>query len=93
MRCLFLLCIVFGATKSFAQQLQTKATVYDGIVVGGYANRGAFLNFTGPSLRATKGKSVFILGLLPSLRFKKDPAFVKKRPGIPEPRRWINLCL
>ena len=44
----------------------------DGLFVAGYVDGGAFINFTGPNVNYKSGNSMFILGMLPSLRFKND---------------------
>lgn len=50
---------------------------FEGTAVVGYVDRGAFLNFTGPNVSYTTGNSKILAGMLPSLRFKEDPATVK----------------
>ncbi|MDP2686144.1 MAG: hypothetical protein Q8O62_02920 [Aequorivita sp.] len=64
-----------------------KFALYDGIIMGGYVDNEAFLNFTGPNKNATYKESKFILGMLPSLRFKEDKgtpknAFVTPNLGV-----------
>lgn len=61
-----------SALRSFAQEDKVSFALYDGIFIGGYVDKGAFLNFTGPNINATFKNSKFILGMLPSLRFKED---------------------
>lgn len=56
---------------------KVKLTLYDGYVMGGYVDGGAFLNFTGPNINMTMSDSKIVLGMLPSLRFKEDRAEVK----------------
>jgi hypothetical protein len=46
--------------------------VYDGAVVAGYVDHGAYLNFTGPNVSWSRNKTKVLLGMLPSLRFKED---------------------
>ena len=46
--------------------------LFDGIAVVGYVDQGAFMNFTGPNVSLTSKHSKYILGMLPSLRFKED---------------------
>lgn len=75
------------ASPTFAQEDNVSFSLYDGIFIGGYVNNGAFLNFTGPNINATYKNSKFILGMLPSLRFKEDKgtpknAFVTPNLGI-----------
>lgn len=66
---LFLLMVVGFA---FSQESAIKVAAYDGVVVGGYVDEGAYLNFTGPNLGITLAQTKFIFGMLPSLRFKSD---------------------
>ncbi len=63
-----LLLLLSGTT--FAQS--TKLATHDGIVVLGYVDQGAYLNFTGPNLHTNVGNSKFMIGMLPSLRIKQD---------------------
>ncbi len=70
-------------TITFAQEDKEWFALYDGIFIGGYVNNGAFLNFTGPNINATYKNSKFILGMLPSLRFKKDKGTPKNAFVIP----------
>jgi len=46
--------------------------LFDGVIVGGYVDNGAYMNFSGPNLSFTKGLSKVVFGMLPSLRFKQD---------------------
>lgn len=45
---------------------------FDGTVIVGYIDKGAFLNFMGPNINFNQGGSRIVIGMLPSLRFKKD---------------------
>jgi hypothetical protein len=53
-------------------QSQTKAILFDGYVVAGYVDHGAFINCTGPGVKFNKKPYSLVLGLLPSLRIKAD---------------------
>lgn len=58
--------------SSQESQSRLKISFFDGIAVSGYVDRGAFVNFTGPNINfSNKGMKV-MLGMLPSLRVKKD---------------------
>lgn len=75
------------STPIFAQEDKVSFALYDGIFIGGYVDNGAFLNFTGPNINATYKNSKFVLGMLPSLRFKEDKgtpknAFVTPNLGV-----------
>lgn len=67
-----------------SQEAKTKlhATLCDGFIMAGYVNEGAYLNFGGPALKLTHKPFSFILGMLPSLRFKEDNNGVTKNSFI-----------
>ena len=86
MKLLFSICFLgFAATCANAQPQTKKIAVYvlDGIVSTGYVDQGAYLNFTGPNVSYTRGKSKLIFGMLPSLRFKLDTGTTKNSPIFP----------
>ncbi len=58
--------------SSFSQENEVKFALHDGVVIGGYVDHGGFLNFTVPNINIGDGNSKFMLGMLPSLRIKKD---------------------
>jgi hypothetical protein len=67
------LALLCGAALSVRAQKQSVAvSLYDGIVIAGYVDQGAFVNFTGPNINYTIGHSKFIAGMLPSVRIKED---------------------
>lgn len=85
----FLFTILFISTIStvFAQEKRVNLSMYDGFAIAGYVDHGGFINFTGPNINMSHGKSKFVLGMLPSLRFKEDngtpsDAFVTPNLGI-----------
>ena len=55
-----------------AQNTKTEAYLFEGIIVSGYVDQGAFLNFTGPNIAVIRGNSRILIGMMPSLKFKKD---------------------
>ncbi len=56
-----------------------KFSVYDGVMVAGYVDKGAFLNFMGPNINFSFRNSKICLGMLPSLRFKEDHSIPKNQ--------------
>lgn len=60
-----------------------KVNPFDGIIIAGYVDNGAFLNFTGPNISLTYKKSKILLGMLPSLRYKEDNSIFKNSPITP----------
>ncbi|MGQ3013729.1 MAG: hypothetical protein ACT6QS_08490 [Flavobacteriales bacterium] len=72
------LCAQNNTTDSTAKtHPKVKPALFDGTVIAGYVDKGAFLNFTGPHVNVSIGKSRIMLGMLPSLRFKKDHSPVR----------------
>lgn len=51
---------------------KVSATIAEGIVVVGYVDDGAYINFTGPSIKIINKPYLICLGVLPSLRIKED---------------------
>ena len=51
---------------------KVKLVAWDGIIVAGYVNKGAFVNFGGPSIKFIKKPYGIGLGMLPSFRIKED---------------------
>lgn len=58
--------------RSQSNAVQTKATLFEGVIVAGYVDKGAYINCTGPAIKFSKKPLAVLLGLLPSLRIKKD---------------------
>lgn len=58
--------------QSTGNSVQTRATLFEGIIVAGYVDQGAYINCTGPAIKFSKKPLSVIVGLLPSLRIKKD---------------------
>lgn len=84
---ILLILSIITSCSSFAKENKVKVTLYDGIIICGYVDNGAFLNFTGPNININYKNSKFILGMLPSLRFKEDKgtpknAFVTPNLGV-----------
>jgi hypothetical protein len=67
-----LLWLFISPCTTIAQKAILKVTGFDGMVLVGYVDNGGFSNFTGPSISLSYKKSKFLLGALPSLRYKKD---------------------
>ena len=63
--------LVFSISVS-AQVEKVKPVLFDGVINVGYINNGGYINFSGPGISATYKNSKFLLGMLPSLRFKVD---------------------
>ncbi|MGL2965293.1 hypothetical protein [Flavobacterium sp. XGLA_31] len=77
MRNLFLILALLSISLTQAQKEKVGFSFYDGVVIMGYVDGGGYLNFTGPNINATYGESKFIIGMLPSLRFKEDKGTTK----------------
>lgn len=72
MKSLILILMILLSSATFAQEKKVEFAFYDGIAIIGIVDNGGFSNFTGPNINATYKNSKFILGMLPSLRFKQD---------------------
>jgi len=59
-------------SQSNVNPVQTKASLFEGIIAAGYVDQGAYINCTGPTIKFTKKPFSVLIGLLPSLRIKKD---------------------
>ncbi len=64
-------------TALMAQDTKVNVAVYDGIIIAGYVDHGGFSNFMGPNVNLTYKQSKFLIGALPSLRYKTDHATPK----------------
>ncbi|MCC5924373.1 MAG: hypothetical protein JJT77_11345 [Crocinitomicaceae bacterium] len=49
-------------------KVEKQMHVFDGYIIAGYVDQGAYLNFTGPNFNLKWKKSTLVLGMLPSLR-------------------------
>jgi hypothetical protein len=58
--------------ETVSRETQLKFAAYDGTIVAGYVDHGAYLNFTGPNISLSRNNSKIMLGMLPSLRIKED---------------------
>jgi hypothetical protein len=58
-------------------------TVMDGTVILGYVDQGGFINFAGPGISFYRGPHKVILGMLPSLRLKRDPGHSRHPAVLP----------
>lgn len=76
---------MLGHSTIYGQQQEKKiaVSVFDGVIVAGYVDRGAYLNFLGPNINFSKGNSKLSLGMLPSLRIKEDNSTPKNSPVTP----------
>lgn len=70
-------------STSTAKESKVKVAAYDGMVLAGYVDEGAFLNFTGPNIQWNENYSKIMLGMLPSLRIKEDHSEPKNSTVIP----------
>jgi hypothetical protein len=67
-------CAACLSTGINAQNAPTKTTIamWEGMVIAGYVNQGAYINFGGPCIRLAKKPWSVGFGILPSLRIKED---------------------
>lgn len=62
-------CSIF---RSSAQATNIKTSLFEGIIVAGYVDKGMYINCTGPAVKLSKKPFAVMAGLLPSLRIKED---------------------
>jgi hypothetical protein len=67
----------FLSFNLFSQKTEVSTLIFSGTFIGGYVDKGAYLNFTGPGIKLQKGNSDLMIGVLPSLRFKEDKGITK----------------
>lgn len=81
---LLILCPAISLKAQSAEGIKAKAQLFDGLLVAGYLDHGAFINCTGPAIKFSKKPYCVMLGLLPGLRIKEDqaPAEVPKNSVI-----------
>ena len=59
--------------SAFGQEKAVKGSLFEGIVVAGYADHGGYINCTGPSIKYTFApKSSILFGFMPSLKLRED---------------------
>ncbi|WP_346238256.1 hypothetical protein ABDK00_004185 [Niabella insulamsoli] len=76
-KCNLLMASVFLIAAAPKAQAQTggakvQPALWDGMVIAGYVDNGAYVNFGGPCIKYAKKPCVIALGMLPSLRIKED---------------------
>ena len=66
--------MLIAATAAHSQEAvkKTSVTFWEGMVVGGYVNEGAFINFGGPTLKFVSKPWSFGFGILPTMRIKQE---------------------
>lgn len=99
-----LFCLLTLLFNSFAQEIKSdknpndpakpavKFNPFDGTIIAGYVDNGAFLNFTGPNISFTHKSSKIILGMLPSLRYKEDNGVFRNSPITPGLGFGLTYC-
>ncbi len=74
---------IFTGSASHAQKVVVSAKLCEGVAVAGYVDNGGFINFLGPGLRFAYKSGSLALGMLPSLKIKKDENPVKNSVIMP----------
>lgn len=90
--------ILIGSLPAISQEIFVQNTFVDGIIICGYVDNGAYLNFTGPNVQISFNNSKFMFGMLPSLRFRNDRetprnAFITPNLGIGLTYLYKNLAI
>ncbi|MFT4092927.1 MAG: hypothetical protein QM640_04750 [Niabella sp.] len=72
---LFTLALITGICHTGNAQApppKPSLALWDGMVVAGYVNEGAYVNFGGPAIKFAQKPFAVTIGMLPSLRIKED---------------------
>lgn len=64
-----LFCSIFRLS---AQSTNIRTSLFEGVIVAGYVDKGMYINCTGPAIKLSKKPFAVMLGLLPSLKIKED---------------------
>ena len=65
-------CMLCNVKAQEKNVVKATITVWDGMMVVGYVNNGAFVNFGGPTLKLVMKPWSFGFGILPTMRIKED---------------------
>ena len=73
-RSFYLAITAIASGNLYAQDATRRASfvAWEGMAVAGYVNKGAFVNFGGPTVRLVKKPFSIGFGILPTMRIKKD---------------------
>src|SRR5687768_989686 len=66
--------VLFEKTARAQNVTQTKVNpvLFEGLVVAGYGDHGAYINFAGPGVKVVQKPFSVLVSMLPGLRIKKD---------------------
>lgn len=74
-----LICVAFALSVSEVNSqtnnvsgLVLKPVLWDGVIIAGYVDDGAYINFSGPSIKYSRKPVILAVGMLPGLRIKED---------------------
>ena len=76
---------------SIAQDKKIIASAWDGAVITGYVDNGAFVNFGGPSIKYISKPLAIGFGVLPSMRIKEDVSGTPTKNSIVMPALGFGL--
>src|SRR5678816_1182428 len=65
---------ICSLNRADAQDVSKKVSLsaWDGMAVGGYVNKGGFVNFGGPTVRFIRKPVAAGFGILPTMRIKEE---------------------
>ncbi|WP_336516395.1 hypothetical protein [Pollutibacter soli] len=70
--CVFFILVTASSVHSQEAVKKVSVNFWEGMVVGGYVNEGAFVNFGGPTIKFVSKPWSFGFGILPTMRIKQD---------------------
>lgn len=87
-----LIVILFTVIQNtFSQDKKISASVWDGMLIVGYCDDGAFVNFGGPSIKYIAKPMSIGFGVLPSMRIKEDKSTTVAKNSVVTPTLGFGL--
>lgn len=88
---LFLLIALAGIQTTFSQDKKITASAWDGVLIAGYCDDGAFVNVGGPSIKYVDKPMSIGFGVLPSMRIKEDKTNTATKNSVVTPTLGFGL--
>lgn len=90
-RSLYILILFTVIQNTFSQDKKISASVWDGVLIAGYCDDGAFVNFGGPSIKYIAKPMSIGFGVLPSMRIKEDNSTTVAKNSVVTPTLGFGL--
>lgn len=90
-RSLYIVILFTVIQNTFSQDKKISASVWDGMLIAGYCDDGAFVNFGGPSIKYISKPMSIGFGVLPSMRIKEDKSTTVAKNSVVTPTLGFGL--